>query len=81
MGCILGAFVGDSLGSYLEFSTKSATKKQMDECMKMPGGGFFKLAPGQVTDDSEQAMCLMWAIIKSNEDVIGLNIMAVNNYP
>jgi len=24
----------------------------------MPGGGPFKLAPGQITDDSELALCL-----------------------
>lgn len=32
----------------------------MEECMKMPGGGPWELiAPGQVTDDSELAMCLL----------------------
>ena len=29
----------------------------MDACMKMNGGGPWKLAPGQITDDSELAMC------------------------
>ena len=49
--------------------------------MTMPGGGFFKLAPGQVTDDSEQAMCLLWAILKSNKNVIDKNKLALMNYP
>ena len=40
----------------------------MNECMKMPGGGPHKVGPGQVTDDSELAMCLMQAIIESNEN-------------
>jgi len=35
--------------------------------MKMPGGGHFaKIGPGQVTDDSEMATCLMNALIQSN---------------
>jgi len=34
--------------------------------MLMPGGGPHSVAPGQVTDDSELAMCLMWAILKGN---------------
>ena len=56
-GCILGAFVGDACGSYNEFATQVATEAFMDECMKMNGGGPWKLAPGQITDDSELAMC------------------------
>jgi ADP-ribosylglycohydrolase len=30
----------------------------------MPGGGPFRLASGQITDDSELASCLMWGIIQ-----------------
>lgn len=36
--------------------------------MRLEGGGPFNLGPGQVTDDSEMSMCLMWAIIESNRD-------------
>lgn len=35
----------------------------MDECMKMPGGGPHGVGAGQITDDSELAMCLMWGLI------------------
>ena len=35
--------------------------------MKVVGGGPFCLGPGQITDDSELAMSLMWGIIKSNQ--------------
>ena len=34
----------------------------------MQGGGPFNLGPGQVTDDSEMSMCLMWALIEANKD-------------
>ena len=38
----------------------------MDQCMTMPGGGHFEVAPGQITDDSELAMCLLNALADSN---------------
>ena len=56
-GCIIGAFAADSLGSYNEFCMKVQTKSFMEKCMKMDGGGPFGLAGGQITDDSELAMC------------------------
>jgi ADP-ribosylglycohydrolase len=62
-GCIVGAFIGDSCGSFREFSHEVGNEKIMKECLKMPGGGPFCLNPGQVTDDSELAMSLMWALI------------------
>ena len=37
----------------------------------MPGGGVFKVGPGQITDDSEMAMCLLHA---ANDDHEHLNL-------
>jgi hypothetical protein len=45
-GCILGAFIGDSCGSFLEFEVQAITEEQMKECMEMNGGGPFSLGPG-----------------------------------
>jgi len=47
-GCIYGAFIGDSLGSYREFKERDddPESKDMNFCMKMPGGGPFKVGPG-----------------------------------
>lgn len=67
MGCIMGAFVGDACGAYLEF-VNDISDVQMEECMKMPGGGSWAVGPGQITDDSEMAFCLMNALIQSNID-------------
>ena len=67
LGCIMGAFIGDSLGSYLEFVKKGGkrfySEAVLNEAMAMPGGGMHKVAPGQVTDDSEMAMCLLHGLI------------------
>jgi hypothetical protein len=41
VGCILGAYTADSCGSFLEFIRKPASEKDMEKCMKMPGGGPF----------------------------------------
>lgn len=68
-GCIIGAFVGDACGAYIEFDEQLPSAKKMEDCMQMPGGGYFTVAPGQVTDDSEMIMALMLGYIKSNEDV------------
>ena len=70
-GCIYGAFIGDALGSYREFEAKadSPQDSSMNAAMKMPGGGPFKLGKGQVTDDSELALCLLYGIMESNEKV------------
>ena len=59
----MGAWVGDSLGSYLEFETEQFPPETLDLAMSMPGGGCWGVAPGQVTDDSELAMCLMRGLI------------------
>lgn len=66
-GCIIGAFVGDSAGSYIEFDELLPSPAKMEICMKMPGGGYHGVAAGQVTDDSEMLQCLMLGYIKSNE--------------
>lgn len=65
LGCLFGSFIGDSLGSYCEFS-KSVSDDLMDQgrkksilVMTMPGGGVFDLLPGQLTDDSELASHLL----------------------
>lgn len=65
----MGAFVGDSCGSYLEFNNEIASEEIMNECMQMPGGGPWRCGPGQITDDSELAMSLMLALIRGNENV------------
>jgi ADP-ribosyl-[dinitrogen reductase] hydrolase len=57
LGCVIGAFIGDALGSAIEFKT-SISKQMLYECLEMTGG-IFGNGPGQVTDDSELAMCLL----------------------
>ena len=69
-GCILGAFIGDSIGSYNEFGLFELEEDKLHYVMKMPGGGPHKIGAGQVTDDSELAMCLMKGLINAESHLI-----------
>jgi len=46
LGSVLGAMIGDSLGSYLEFKKGDIDDARVDAGMCMPGGGTWGLAPG-----------------------------------
>ena len=39
LGSMLGAFVGDALGSFLEFTKGAIKSKTVAKAMTMPGGG------------------------------------------
>ncbi len=61
-GCIMGAFCGDALGADLEFS-EEINGPAIEKALEMPRGGVFKLGPGQVTGNSELALCLGHGLI------------------
>eukprot|EP00486_Rosalina_sp_Unknown_P009001 CAMPEP_0201593614 /NCGR_PEP_ID=MMETSP0190_2-20130828/191171_1 /ASSEMBLY_ACC=CAM_ASM_000263 /TAXON_ID=37353 /ORGANISM="Rosalina sp." /LENGTH=202 /DNA_ID=CAMNT_0048052879 /DNA_START=60 /DNA_END=665 /DNA_ORIENTATION=- len=57
-GLCLGSSIGDSIGSFCEFSTEPISDEKMSEAMQMNGGGPHHVVAGQITDDTELAMCL-----------------------
>jgi ADP-ribosylglycohydrolase len=60
LGSVLGAFVGDAAGAYLEFWRGGKIReKDVEEALTFPGGGAWLVGPGQITDDSEMAMCIL----------------------
>jgi ADP-ribosyl-[dinitrogen reductase] hydrolase len=65
-GSILGALVGDAAGATLEFIPQTPTRSQVKQAMAMVGGGTWRTAPGQITDDGEMALCLMHALAGEN---------------
>ncbi|NEQ67767.1 MAG: ADP-ribosylglycohydrolase family protein, partial [Symploca sp. SIO2D2] len=65
MGCLLGALVGDAAGATLEFLPRKPTKEKANRAMMMPGGGIWRVAPGQITDDGELTLCLAQALAQS----------------
>ena len=61
-GCLLGALIGDAVGARLEFLGRHPSKEDVEEALKMPGGGVWRVAPGQVTDDGELTLALAQAL-------------------
>ncbi|WIA34941.1 hypothetical protein OEZ86_013222 [Tetradesmus obliquus] len=62
-GSLLGACVGDAAGAVLEFIYRMPTEAEVEAALKMPGGGVWEVGPGQVTDDSELALCMAQALM------------------
>ena len=47
VGALLGAAVGDAAGAYLEFAGRPDAAA-VDKALRMPGGGVWRVSPGQV---------------------------------
>lgn len=58
----LGLAVGDALGAPLEFMTAGEIRARHGIVRDMIGGGWLRLAPGGVTDDTEMSLALARAI-------------------
>jgi ADP-ribosylglycohydrolase len=61
-GCLLGALVGDAAGATLEFLGRAPERSEVKRALSMTGGGHWRTAPGQITDDGELALCLARAL-------------------
>eukprot|EP01016_Furgasonia_blochmanni_P037303 TRINITY_DN4373_c0_g1_i4.p1 TRINITY_DN4373_c0_g1~~TRINITY_DN4373_c0_g1_i4.p1 ORF type:complete len:447 (-),score=23.48 TRINITY_DN4373_c0_g1_i4:629-1969(-) len=73
MGALFGAFIGDCMGATLEFSDMN--EGLMAKAMKMEGEGFAELIPGQITDDSELALCLARGLVAGDGALNGGKIV------
>ncbi|KAJ0391038.1 hypothetical protein P43SY_010614 [Pythium insidiosum] len=62
-GALLGVLCGDAAGAPLEFARSKITERDVDKAVQMPGGGIFKVGPGQITDDSELALALARGLV------------------
>ena len=61
----IGMAIGDALGATVEFMTASEIAAKYGTFREIIGGGWLRLKPGQVTDDTEMALCIGRAILKS----------------
>ena len=64
-GVIYGVFVGDALGTTYEF--RKANTIKLPSQLNITGKGPFNVAKGQVTDDSEMTLALLYSIIKKGK--------------
>jgi len=65
LAAFIGMAIGDALGATVEFMTASEIAAKYGTFRDIIGGGWLRLKPGQVTDDTEMALCVGRAIVKS----------------
>jgi ADP-ribosyl-[dinitrogen reductase] hydrolase len=73
LGAYLGLALGDALGAPVEFMTAREIAHRHGTLRTMIGGGWLKLPPGSVTDDTTMALALGDAIVACG----GWNLQAV----
>jgi ADP-ribosyl-[dinitrogen reductase] hydrolase len=73
LGAYLGLAVGDALGATVEFMLPREIQYQYGVHKEIIGGGWLKLKPGRVTDDTEMSLALGRALVASG----GWNATAV----
>lgn len=61
----IGMALGDALGATVEFMTVPEITAKYGTFKEIIGGGWLRLKPGQVTDDTEMALCIARAITKN----------------
>lgn len=59
---LLGGAIGDALGATTEFMKPDRIRETIGVHREITGGGWLKLSPGQVTDDTEMTLCVARAI-------------------
>lgn len=64
LGAFLGFAIGDALGATVEFMTPGEIETRYGVHDRLVGGGWLKLAPGKVTDDTEMALALGRSLIR-----------------
>lgn len=60
----LGVAIGDALGATTEFMTPSEIREKFGVHDRITGGGWLRLKPGDVTDDTDMSLCLARAILE-----------------
>ena len=61
----LGMAIGDALGATVEFMTVPEIAAKFGTFREIVGGGWLRLKPGQVTDDTQMALCIARAVLSS----------------
>ena len=62
-GALLGACIGDACGTLVE-RQGAVSAAEAEKCFTFPGGGFLRVASGQVTDDGELTVSLANALLE-----------------
>jgi len=65
LAAFLGFAVGDALGATVEFMTKAEITARYGIHREILGGGWLRLSPGKVTDDTEMTLALGRSLVRS----------------
>ena len=65
LGAYFGLAIGDALGATVEFMTRREIEVKYGVHDRMIGGGWLRLKPGQVTDDTGMSLYLGRAIVRA----------------
>ena len=68
---LFGVAVGDALGATTEFMTPAQIRDRYGVHRDIVGGGWLKLLPGQVTDDTDMTLCVAKGIVGSGRWSLG----------
>ncbi|KAF7599523.1 MAG: ADP-ribosyl-[dinitrogen reductase] hydrolase [Candidatus Dactylopiibacterium carminicum] len=66
-GAMLGLAIGDALGATLEFMTPREIRVEYGVHDRIRGGGWLRLASGQVTDDTSMAFSLAESLLRAGQ--------------
>ncbi len=69
LGAYLGLAVGDALGATVEFMTEREIAAIYGVHRQIVGGGWLRLKPGRVTDDTEMSLALGRALLEGPWDI------------
>ena len=64
LAAYLGFAIGDALGATVEFMTKREIAAEYGVHREIKGGGWLRLKPGQVTDDTQMALALGRSLVR-----------------
>lgn len=67
---LLGVALGDALGATLEFLAPTEVAKRYGTLTEIVGGGWLKLAPGDITDDTQMTLAVAEGILENPTDPV-----------
>ena len=77
-GSMIGAFVGDALGAPLEYGRGEVSLKDVEQALEFTfvnTKGGIQVGHGQVTDDSEMAICIAHAFAESGPSTLDVRLL------
>ncbi len=80
LGAYLGLALGDALGATVEFMTANEIARTHGVHRQITGGGWLKLTPGQVTDDTTMSLALGDALVEGQRSGEGFSVRRVADH-